>query len=248
MATPNVTSTRHIISSTSVSQDALFGDEYTVQYPKTISDMTFDELFVLQSTHKEIKTVEVDGVDVPILDANGTLKNIQQYGAMTFNGDKDQELAFMNITSAFVIKLYEKVLQNGVSRKKNRNGQLKMDFSHPVAVLELDKHDALLIDKKILSLLQNFNNNDDAGETISMASLNLNPETMVQIQYQVEGTIVDVAISTLKLNLAAINDGGRSTANTHLNELKSVLNNKNQFIGFLTGPGGSGKSRVINTL
>ena len=118
VATPNVTSTRNIISSTSVSQDALFGDEYTVQYPKTISDMTFDELFVLQSTHKEIKTVEVDGVDVPIFDANGTLKNIQQYGAMTFNGDKDQELTFMNITSAFVIKLYEKVLQNGVSRKK----------------------------------------------------------------------------------------------------------------------------------
>ena len=81
-----------------------------------------------------------------------------------------------------------------------------------------------------------------------MTSLNLDPESMVQIQYQVGGIIDDVAISTLKLNLAAINDGGRSTANTHLNELKSVLNNKKQFIGFLTGPGGSGKSRVINAL
>ena len=52
VATPNVTSTRDVISSTSVSQDTLFSDEYTVQYPKTISDMTFDELFVLQCTHK----------------------------------------------------------------------------------------------------------------------------------------------------------------------------------------------------
>ena len=30
--------------------------------------------------------------------------------------------------------------------------------------------------------------------------------------------------------------------------MRSVLNNKKQFIGFLTGPGGSGKSRVINAL
>ena len=71
---------------------------------------------------------------------------------------------------------------------------------------------------------------------------------MVQIRYQVGGIIEDVAISTLKLNLTAINDIVRLTTNTHLNELKNVLNNKNQFIGFLTGPGGSGKSRVINAL
>ena len=248
VATPNVTSTRDVISSTSVSQDTLFSDEYTVQYPKTISDMTFDELFVLQGTQKEIRTVEVNGKNVATLDANGTLKNIQQYAALTFNGDKDQELAFMNVTSAFVIKLYEKVLQNGVSRKKNRNGQLKINFSHPVSVIELDKHDALLIDKNILSLLHDVNNNDNADGNISMASLDLSPDTMVKIQYQAGATTVYVAISTLKLNLAAINDGGRSTTNTHLNELKSVLNNKKQFIGFLTGPGGSGKSRVINAL
>ena len=48
-----------------------------------------------------------------------------------------------------------------------------MDFSHSVAVIELDKHEPLLIDKKILLLLQNFNNNDNAGGAISMASLNL---------------------------------------------------------------------------
>ena len=154
----------------------------------------------------------------------------------------------MHITSAFVIKLYEKVLQNGVSRKKNRNGQLKMDFSRPVAVIESDKHDALLIDKKILSLLHNLNNDDNAGESIRIESLNLPPDTMVQIRYLGSGTDDVKLITTLKLNLAAINDGGRSTANTHLNELRSVLNNKNQFIRFLSGPGGSGKSRVINAL
>ena len=90
----------------------------------------------------------MDGENIHSIDANGTLTNIQQYAVLTFTGDKDQELAFINATSAFVIKLYEKVLQNGVSRKKNRNGQFKIDFSHPIAVIELEKHHALLIDKK----------------------------------------------------------------------------------------------------
>ena len=161
--------------STSGSQDALFWDEYTVQHPKTISDMTFDELFILQGTQKEIRTVEVDGKEVAAIDANETLKNIQQYVALTFNNDKDQELAVMNVTSAFAIKLYEKVLQNGASKMKNRNGQLYIDFSHPVAVIGSDKHDALLIDKEILSLLHNFNNDDNAGGNIRMASLNIPP-------------------------------------------------------------------------
>ena len=133
---------------TSVAQNDLFWDEYTVQYPKTIGDVIFDELFVLQGTHEEIKTVEMNGKDVATLDANGALQNIQQYAAITFTDYKDQKLAFMHITSAFVIKLYKKVLQKGVSRKKNRNGQLQIDFSLPVAVIESDKHDGLLFDKK----------------------------------------------------------------------------------------------------
>ena len=114
----------------------------------------------------------------------------------------------MNAAAAFVIKLYEKVLQNGVSRKKTRNGQFKINFSRPVAVIESEKHNAFLIDENILALLQDFNNNEDAGENIALASLNLPSDTLVDIQYE-SGTTANVPISTVKLNLAAINDGGR---------------------------------------
>ena len=47
MTTPKVTQHRDAISATSVSQDALFWDKYTVHFPRTLSDITFDELFVL---------------------------------------------------------------------------------------------------------------------------------------------------------------------------------------------------------
>ena len=76
-------------------------------------------------------------------------------------------------------------------------------------MIESEKHNAFLIDKNILALLQDFNNNEDAGENIALASLNLPSDTLVDIQYE-SGTTVNVPISTVKLNLAAINDGGLS--------------------------------------
>ena len=106
MVTPTVTQNKNAISVTSVSQDAELWDEYTVHFPnRTLSNITFDELFLLQGTRKEIRTDEVNGENVRTIDANGTLENIQQYAVFTFEGDKDQELAFMNAASAFVIKL-----------------------------------------------------------------------------------------------------------------------------------------------
>ena len=115
-------------------------------------------------------------------------------------------------------------------------------------MIESEKHNAFLIDENILARLQDFNNNEDAGENIALASLTLPSDTLVvDIQYE-SGRTANVPISIVKLNLAAINDGGRSTANINLNELRDVLNNRKQFIGFLTGPGGTGKSRVINAL
>ena len=59
-----------------------------------------------------------------------------------------------------------------------------------------------------MSLIQEFNNNDNAGENISLVNLNLSNDTMVKIQYLADFT-KNVPISTLKLNLLAHNDGGR---------------------------------------
>ena len=137
---------------------------------------------------KLMRTVEVSGKDLSTLDANGTLKNIQQYAALVFTGGINRELAFINIISVFFNKLYEKVLQNGVSKKKNYNDQFKIYFSYPVALIELDNHDDFSIGKDILPSLHNFNNDDNAGKNISMASLNLPTNTMVQIKYIASST------------------------------------------------------------
>ena len=122
-------------------------------YNNNISDLTYDELCVLHATKKFARTVNVNGKQIQCMEPNGTLENIKTYAKLTFNNDIDQEVAFIHIVSAFVVKLFDKVVNNGNTRKRYRNSQNKLDFTQPVMVVHNNQFSAVLVDTKILEQL-----------------------------------------------------------------------------------------------
>ena len=90
-------------------------------YNNNISDLTYDELCILHATKKFVRTVNVNGKQIQCMEPNGTLENIKTYAKLAFNNDVDQEVAFIHIVSAFVVKLFDKVVNNGNTRKRYRN-------------------------------------------------------------------------------------------------------------------------------
>ena len=50
------------------------------------------------------------------------------------------------------------------------------------------------------------------------------------------------------MKLIGVPSEQRNTRDQYLTQLRAILNNKNQFVCFLSGAGGTGKSEVINTM
>ena len=61
----------------------------------------------------------MNGKQIKTIEANRTLDDIKVYASLNFKDDKGQKLSFIIITSAVVVKLYDKVIFNHVSRKRN---------------------------------------------------------------------------------------------------------------------------------
>ena len=87
----------------------------------------------------------MNGKQIQTVEANEALDNIKLYASLNYRDDKDQKLAFIIIASAFVVKLYDKVICNRVSRERNTTGELKIDFTKPVNVFS-GHHQAILTD------------------------------------------------------------------------------------------------------
>ena len=185
------------------------------------------------------------------MEPNGTLENIKTYAKLTFNNDVDQEVAFIHIVSAFVVKLFDKVVNNGKTRKRYRNSQTKLDFTQPVMVVHNNQFNAVLVDAKILEQLQEMNNNESV-QSVSLQHLQLPESTLVTIKSTGTDKIISVPLSSIKLSPQL--HGERIERNKELQKLINVVNkhptNKqsNQFIGLLHGSGGAGKSKVINAV
>jgi hypothetical protein len=217
-------------------------------YFKKISDLTIDEVYAVQKITREVIST-IDGENmVKTIQPNGTLHNIQQYARFTFSGDKDQEKAFVQIASAFVVKLHEKIDGINNVKKRYRSGQVKLDFNKPIYVLVKQgktDHMAELVDVEILNSLMAFNESEH-NETINLSLLNFPANKMIQVKWGTNLT-EEVLLSAVKLSSVSTQDK-RTTRNKFLQELKAILNNRDQFICFLSGAGGTGKSRVIHAV
>ena len=196
------TQSKVIYSSPSVDEVTDTSDiETDVQgYNKSISNLTYNDLCVLHATKKEARTVALNGERYTYVEPNGTLENIKMYAKLTFNNDTDQEVAFIHIVSAFVVKLFDKVVNNGNTRKQSNNNQSGIDFTQPVMVLHNNQFEAMLVDANILQLLQEMNN-DESVQSISLQNLELPDETMVTIKWTGTNNVTSVPVSTIKLSL-----------------------------------------------
>jgi hypothetical protein len=191
----------------------------------------------------------IDGeVTVKTIQPNGTLQNIRQYAEFTFSGDKDQEKAFVQIASAFVVKLYGKILGINNVKKRYRSGQVKLDFNKAIYVLVKQgktDHMAQLVDVEILNSLRALNESEH-NETINISLLDFPADKMIQVKWATNKTD-QVPLSSVKLSYVSTQEK-RTTRNKFLPELQGTLNNRKQLICFLSGAGGTGKSRIIHAV
>ena len=105
-------------------------------------------------------------------------------------------------------------------------------------------HIATLTDTKILSLLKEKN---EAGiDFINLSRLELHPSETVQIRWHITNQIELVDWKSVKL--IGIPSETRTTSTHYLRQLREILKNKNQFVCFLSGAAGTGKSKVVNAM
>ena len=210
--------------------------------------MTIDEVYVVHKITREVISTIEGEVVVRTIVPNGTLDNIRKYAELTFSGDKDQEAAFVQISSAFVVKFHEKILGVNNVKKRYRNGQVKLDFNKPIHVSVRQgktDHMAELVDIEILDSLMVFNESEN-NEIINLSLLKFPSDKMIEVKWNT-GKTEKVPLSSVKLSSVSTEEN-RSTRTKFLPELKAILNNKDQFICFLSGAGGTGKSRVIHAV
>ena len=74
--------------------------------PNTLSRQSL--LMLLTKTHNVVTTNNDGSVSWEKFTFTGSFGNISQSADLCFNSDKDQELAFTQIVSAFVLKLHQK--------------------------------------------------------------------------------------------------------------------------------------------
>ena len=213
---------------------------------RSLSNLTFNELYEVHSLTREVITTS-DGVESII--PNGTLNNIKKYAELSFQGDKDQEIAFIQIVAAFVVRLHEKTKANNTVSKRFSNGKRRFDFSKPLKVWVRDgqiDHIATLTDARILALLQNINERDDGIDYIALSRLNLLQSDKIEIKW--ENRSDTELVDWSKVRLIGVPSEQRSTRDEYLQQLREILNKTSQFLCFLSGAGGTGKSEVINTV
>ena len=134
------------------------------------------------------------------------------------------------------VKLFDKVVNNGNTRKRYRNSQTKLDFTQPVMVVHNNQFNAVLVDTKILEQLQEMNNNE-SFQSVSLQQLQLPESTLVTVKLTGTDEINSVPLSSIKLSPQL--HGERIERNKELQKLINVLKkhptNKqsNQFIGLL---------------
>ena len=126
-----------------------------------------------------------------------------------------------------------------------------MDLSKPIylSITQSDsgqEHMAQLDDPYIRELMNKSINSNDNNGIFSFSELGISPTTYVSIKWSSNNKSAKVHLSSLKLDEASIDT--RPTRNIYLTELKKVLNNDKQFICFLSGAGGTGKTKVINSV
>ena len=173
----------------------------------------------LTYNQKIARTVNVNGKQIQCMEPNGTLENIKTYAKLTFNNDIDQEVAFIHIVSAFVVKLFDKVVNNGITRKRYRNSQTKLDFTQPVMVVHNNQFSAVLVDTKILEQLQEMNNNE-SFQSVSLQQLQLPESTLVTVKLTGTEEIISVPLSSIKLSPQL--HGERIERNKELQKLINV--------------------------
>ena len=216
---------------------------------RTISQLTKEDLYELHSVRREVKTTKVKGKIIQTIRPNGTLENITSYAKLSFCGDEDQQNAFVQIVSAFVVKLHEKVICHNNIRKRYRNGINQLDFSKPIYVWVWQgatDHLATLTDESVLFHLKQSNQADNGDDNISLLQLGIDRSIMVSIKWTSTDEPGFVELSTLRLSEASTET--KTHRSTYLRELKAISNNQKQFICFLSGAGGTGKSKVIHTM
>jgi hypothetical protein len=139
-----------------------------------------------------------------------------------FGGDKDQVLAFVQIVSAFVIKLHEKAFDSTNLRKRYRNGKLKLDFSKPIhewVKQGKTDHLAVLKDNRVVSLLKHANSIDGRSDNINLKGLGLDASLMVEMKWKTTNDTQSVEMRSIKLIQTPTE--GISLRNNFLKELKT---------------------------
>lgn len=226
------------------------GASSDVQFQKSISQLTYMDLFSLHGTKTEVVTTD-GGVTI---DADGSLGNIQAYAKIAFGSDKEQKVAFIHIVAAFIVGLYKHIKDKGVYPKQQKhltNGQTKINFEvDSIIVRCIDRNKvratAKLVDKNILQKLDQLNNEDNT-DNLKWTDLDLPPDTEIAVEWiflpGIRSKVKYREVETFDLSNICV-----ERWNQNLRELENILNNKKQFIGFLTGKGGMGKSKVINSV
>ena len=102
-------------------------------------------------------------------------------------------------------------------------------------------HIAKLTDEKILARLKEINEADDGVDFISLSRLNLSPTDKIQIEWGTTSEPDEVKWLTVKL--LGVPSEQRNTRDQYLTQLRAILNNKNQFVCFLSGAGGTGRMK-----
>ena len=150
----------------------------------------------------EVITEVVNGVSTKKIIPTGTLDNIKEYAKNCFEGDVDQEQAFIQLVAAFVVRLHDKAIDNNIIKKRFRNGKRKYDFDNDVAVYVRQgeiEHIATLTDSKILSMLKEINEADDGIDFINLSRLELHTSQRVQIKWRITNQIEYVDWKSVKL-------------------------------------------------
>ena len=153
------------------------------------------------------------------------------------------------MVAAFVVKLHEKAKCNEIfHEKKHTNGKLfyKFDKNPIKAWIQNGALDYVgtIIDEIVISRLRDLQELNDGIEFTQLDELELDSDYKVKIRW--DGRNYTELVPWKTLRLIGTLGKKRSTRHHHLKDLHKILNNKNQFICFLSGAGGTGKSRVLN--
>ena len=112
LTVPKISVKRSAIESTTEDEDIMAMVGIT-NGSGTLRSISHQDLCTFYAKKIIVKTTFVNGKEIKYIDATGSLDNIKVDAKISFGNDKDQEVAFIHATTAFVFKLHEKILTNG---------------------------------------------------------------------------------------------------------------------------------------